>query len=904
MNFDKVKISCFIFVFAVLIGVYSYTIAPTVSLWDCGEFIACSHILGVPHPPGTPFYILLGRIFDILLPFNEVAKRINFISALSGALAGAFLYLVILKVIGRFKENKGKEHSLGNHLIAAFSAIGAGLCFSVWDSSVEAEVYATSILIVTLGLWLTLLWSENIRKEGDNNYLLLLVYLISLSIGISLEPLLLIPGVLLFLILVDWKMLKSTKFLALSAALVLIGVSTYLVLMIRAHANPAINEVDPTTFSKLWEVFSRKQYGKMDILPRHTSWETHLGVIPAFIEQLKVFFKYFSWQFFPYPRVSTGILLRYLSIFGTCIYVSIGIWGMWVHFKKDKESFWLFFILYIILTLGLVVYLNHEFSPSDPNPAHKPREPRERDYFWGPAFFLFMLYVSIGLYWIWSWIKKRIPRYAWSAVMLSGIIGFLPFVSNINSHANRRGNWIAHDYAHNLLVSPDDNSILFTYGDNDTFPVWFLQEVKDFRKFDPEKKKGVRLGNFSLMNTKWYIKELKESGIPMDFASPFMHTRFWNEYKQEKQMGRTNKDFEDWIIDTIPGAMVLRDGGMVELKDMAVKSIILSAIGKKPSLEDIFMKLDLFVEKYVNSEDFNPSINIYFSSPIPGDYRNAFSEHLLQEGLAYKLVKEKVGFKSNREKTMNLFLNEFAYSYYDNFWANLESEAQIMTLVNLAITLFSFSDEVFYDIYPNLISGKTTGPAEDTLKMLENLYSKVFIYAENDGVFLRLAVNLIEAQKLIYKKLNDYDDGLQFANSFLKIKDVPRLRLLRGELLVMKAGSTEHKEEAKNMLALAEDDFNKLLPMKGWHLFAYKGLVETYVASGEGEKLENLIDKLLEDNKVFSDVFMLLRRDNIGSAIELTRRVKDRFPGDKNLDKVLEDMRAEKGKMESGDKSR
>jgi hypothetical protein len=904
MNFDRKKIFCFTFVFAVLIGVYSYTIAPTVSLWDCGEFIACSHILGVPHPPGTPFYILLGRIFDIFLPFNEVAKRVNFLSALSAALAGAFLYLVILKLISRFKENKGKEHLLGNHLIAAFSAIGAGFCFSVWDSSVEAEVYATSILIVTLGLWLTLQWSENIRKKGDNNYLLLLVYLISLSIGISLMPLLVVPGVLLFLILIDWKVLKNSKLLGLSVALIFIGISTYLVLMIRAHANPGINEVDPTTFSKLWEVFSREQYGKDNLLVRHTSWETNLGFVPALFEQLKVFFKYFSWQFFPYPRVNTGIPLRYLSIFGTWIYVFIGIWGMWVHFKNDKESFWLFFIPYILLTLGLVFYLNHEFSPSDPNPKHQPREPRERDYFWIAAFFLFMMYVSIGLYWIWGRIKKRSPRYAWSVVVLSGIIGFLPFASNINSHANRRGNWIAHDYAHNLLVSPDDNSILFTYGDNDTFPVWFLQEVKGFRKFDPEKKTGVRLANFSLMNTRWYTKELKESGIPMDFATPFMYTRFWYEYKQEKQAGRTNKDFEEWIIDTIPGAMVLREGGIIELKDIAVKSIILSAIGKKPSFGDIFMKLDSFAEKYVNSEDFNPSVNIYFSSPIPAEYRNAFSEHLLQEGFAYKLVKSKVGFKSNREKTMNLFMNEFAYSYYDNFWTNIESEAQITTMVNLAITLFSFAEEVFYGIYPELKDEKISESVKDTLKMLETLYSKAFIYAEEDRIFFRMAVNLIEAQKLIYRKLDDYDDGLKFVNSFLNIKDVSRLRLLRGELLVMKAGSTGNKEEAKNILALAEDDFNKLFSMEGWQIFAYKGLVETYVASGEEEKFENLIDKLLEDESVFSDVFMLLRRDNIESAIELTRRVKPRFPDDRSLDKVLEDLTTEKRSRESGDKSR
>ena len=163
MNFRKREIFCFAAVFGVLISVYLYTIAPTVSLWDCGEFIACSHILGVPHPPGTPFYILLGRIFDILFPFKEVAKRMNFLSVLSGALAGALLYLVILKVMSRFKENKGKKHLLGIHLIAVFSSIGAGLCFSVWDTSVEAEVYALSTLIIVLEI---LFCSSRLGKQS------------------------------------------------------------------------------------------------------------------------------------------------------------------------------------------------------------------------------------------------------------------------------------------------------------------------------------------------------------------------------------------------------------------------------------------------------------------------------------------------------------------------------------------------------------------------------------------------------------------------------------------------------------------------------------------------------------------------------------------------------------------
>ena len=892
MNFNRKKVFCFFGVFGVLFGVYLYTIAPTVSLWDCGEFIACAHILGVPHPPGTPFYVLLGRIFDILFPFNEVAKRINFLSVVSGALAGVILYLVILKVLSRFKERKDKEPFLGTHLIAAFSAIGAGFCFSVWDSSVEAEVYALSILIMILAMWLTLQWSEHRHERGDNNYLLLFVYLLFLSIGVHLLPLLIFPGVIVFLILIDWKVLKDPRFLGLALFLALVGVSTYFFLMIRAQANPYINEANPTTFSKLWEVFSRKQYGAgLDLLPRHTSWETDYGQLRAFIEQLKVFFKYFSWQFFPYPRVNTGALLRIVSLAGTYMYVLIGIWGMWIHFKKDKESFWLFFILFILVSIGLVVYLNHEFSPSDPNPSHQPREPRERDYFWSPAFFLFMFYVAIGLHWIWNLLKQKTPRYALAGVILAGVLGFIPLVSNIKSHANRRGNWIAHDYAHALMVSPDDNSVIFTYGDNDTFPVWFLQGVKDYRRFDADKRKGVRLANFSLMNTNWYVKQLKWSRIPIDFVSPFIGTRFASEYNRKKNMGMVDIDFEEWIMDSFPPGIRLNDGRVIELKDIAVRSIILSAIGKKPTLNDLFMELDSFVEKNIDNDNFNPSVNIYFSFPIPPEYRQALSAHLIREGFAYKLVKEKVNFTSNIEKTWDLFNNKFSYSYYDNFWMCIGSEAQVTVLINFAFSLFTFGNEVFSDIYPALLSKEELEESDrDTFEMLSSIFNKVLIYAEEESFFLNVAFSLLENQKLIYQKLKNVDKGIEFADSFLQVKDVPRLHLFRGELLLFKIKNAENPEEVKTLVTEAEADFKKLKSRERWQVFAFKGLFKAYVYLGDEEKLENVMDEMIKDRRVLTDVFLLLKEENRNFAIELTKRLKSKFPDDKSLDEILQKL--------------
>ena len=888
--YDKRKTIGFSSVLIVLISVYLYTIAPTVSLWDCGEFIACSHILGVPHPPGTPFFILLGRIFDIFFSFKEVAKRINFLSALSSAVAGGFLYLLILSVLQRFRENRGKKLPLSSHLIAVFSAIGAGLSYSVWDTSVEAEVYSTSILILVICLWLALHWDENRDMRGDDNYLLLLIYLIFLSFGIHLMPLLLIPGILIFVIMTDLEIFKNKKLIIFSAVLTVIGITTYYYLMVRAHAHPAINEANPSNFKALWGVISREQYGPMKMLPRKTQNQTGLSTPAALFEQIKIFFKYFSWQYFPHPRESNiNTLLKLTSLVGTYLYVFIGLWGMFIHFRKDRKSFWLFFILYILLSLGLVLYLNLKFSPSDTNPTHHNREVRERDYFWSPAFFLFMFYVSIGLYWIYLKLKNIYISYGYTVIILSFLLGFTPLISNIKSHVNRRDNWIASDLAYNLLITSPEYSILFTYGDNDTFPVWFLQEVKNFRKFDSRNKKGIQLANFSLMNTSWYIRQLKEIGIPMNFASPFKGTNMEKAYILKKRNGEIDLEFEDWIINNIM-PLKCKDGNWLRPADIVVRNIIISSIGVKPSLEDLTMPGDSFVNKYIK-EDFDPSINLYFSFPVETYSMKLFGSHLQLEGFAYRLVGKKGKVMIEHRQMLDNLTNRFKTSYCENPTI-YTGKAQKKPLNNHAYLYLTFADQAL---------GRSTwrdrqtisDSEKDTLRILETILKKAFIFSMDSWLSPVSTFKVTKHLKLIYSLLGEEERATDFCDSLFSIKKTPSLHLLHAEMLTLKSKKDNTQEYKK-----AIEEFSNLLNKEDFKALAYRGLIELYSMYNKSEKIKEIILDIRSDTELTDKVILFSIRSNPKGTVRLLEIWKEMYPYEtERIDPLIKELKRKPEKV-------
>jgi len=550
--------------FVVSTFIYLLTMAPTMSFWDCGEFIACSYIGGVPHPPGSPLFLLVGHIFTFL-PFGDPGWKTNLISVLS---SGATVMLTYLTIVHLVRQWKGELKETSDWYLAIFSGLIGAFTFafthSFWFNAVETEVYAASMLFTALVVWLILVWSTKADEPGNERYLLLIAYLIGLAIGVHLLNVLAIPfvaliffykhyelnlknfiivsaisaaiilviypGLVIYLpqialafgftglgiifigvLLLSMWAIKNHKHVATlvfsSLLLIMIGYSTYSMIYIRSGLDPAIDENDPETVERFIYYMKREQYGEHSILNRAEVWKASENTKKydsawEFFWKYqinKMYNRYFLWQFVGMGDDEASVDPRQFL----ALPLLLGLIGVYWHARRDPKRALAVFALFFMTGIAIVLYLNQ------PDP-----QPRERDYSYVGSFFAFSLWVGLGYAGVMELLKESFKEKAdrWRVAVFVILLLIVPvhmLAKNYDSH-DRSGNYVAWDYSYNMLVSCEPNAILFTNGDNDTFPLWYLQEVEHVRK-------DVRIVNLSLLNTDWYIKQLRywEPRVPM-----------------------------------------------------------------------------------------------------------------------------------------------------------------------------------------------------------------------------------------------------------------------------------------------------------------------------------------------------------------------------------------------------
>jgi hypothetical protein len=519
----------FLTVFLALIVIYSATLAPGLTLWDAGEFLAAVQTLGIPHPPGTPLFVFTASIWAKLLPFMPLATAVNLFSAVATAAACALLGARVTRWTRQ-------------PLAGVLGGVVAGTMAAVWQSATETEVYATAFL---LGAFLVVA-GDVAGEQRSARHRLLLAYLLGLGVPLHLSALVSGPAAILLavslgsgrpsiplaasllgafalavglgsislvpavggLALLVFATLRPDRpngmrrwEPALSALLVLAGASFAMVMLARAAHDPMINQGNPVTWRAFLDVVSRAQYEVPPLWPRRAPFWLQIGNL----------FQYADWQIawglddFPGASLArTPFTMAFLALGG--------LGSLW-HHARDRRSWRGMAVLLLAASLGVVIMLNLRAGPSfgfGVLPAGADREPREREYFFALAFAVWGLWAGMGA---WSFTSLLLRRWRKPA-MLTAVVALVPLLLNWGAVTRRREPEasVASRFARALLATAPANAVMLVAGDNDTYSVWYTQAVERLRP-------DVTTITLPLLGADWYREELMRRHGLLDSAA-------------------------------------------------------------------------------------------------------------------------------------------------------------------------------------------------------------------------------------------------------------------------------------------------------------------------------------------------------------------------------------------------
>lgn len=519
---------------------YAITLSPTTWFWDTSEYIATGVIMGIPHPPGNPLFVVLSRAWHILLEPTglSTAVRINLFSAFMSAAAHGFWFLMADRILAFYSTDR-VFRTIG----ATAAVLISATAFTVWNqSNVNEKVYTVSLFTIALMSWLVFRWREHLGRGKDDNLILLIVFILALSVGNHLMAFLAAPALVALILIIEPRTLLNWRLYATGAVAVVLGLSVHMFLPIRSGLNPIINEAAPTcpTVSSalvsvvtmgragcpnLSAALAREQYDKPSMFLDPVAYRRGQDVARGgglMFSQYMNYFQYFDWQ---WARSVQGLVswLPPARVMFTLLFIGLGLFGAWSNWKRDRASFVYVGLLFFTLAVGLTFYLNFQYGYTSGMPRDM-TEVRERDYFFIVSFSIWGVWAGIGLAAFWLWLSQRVsagahaareavlerlpatslrPLWVTAPVMALALI---PLIANW-TWANRNYDYSARDWAYNLLMSVEPYGVLFTNGDNDTFPLWYLQEAEGIRR-------DVTVIVMSYLNTPWYAKQLRDLTQP------------------------------------------------------------------------------------------------------------------------------------------------------------------------------------------------------------------------------------------------------------------------------------------------------------------------------------------------------------------------------------------------------
>lgn len=848
--------AAFVFLFSTII--YVMTVQPTFSFWDCGEFIACAYTLSVPHPPGAPFFTLMGKIFTMFPTAADIGLRVNYLSVISSSLCVLCLYLISTKVIKNWRGIPKSAYDV--LLICGSSAIGAlsyAFSDSFWFNALEGEVYGMGTFLIGLCMYVLMVWWERADEPGSDKYLLVVAYVVGLSIGIHLIvaqciflaglffyfrrydytpktlllaivlssiaffivypgivkkfPLIMSGGVAIGVLIIGLiifgiyyarqKMNPILSLLTLSLFLIILGYSTYISILQRANVtNLPINENSPTNLETLISYLNREQYGQQPlIMPRRYSQEPqHQGIYQKYSSDME-----FLWQYQINHMFNRYWFWNYIGRAGynqndgvdfKKFYAIPFLIGMFGLFYQFRKDWKLGFIFLMMFLMMGIVTALYQ-NQQEP-------QPRERDYFYVGAFMAFSLWIGIGVAGLIELISEKMNKKSLLAVC--SVVLILSFAAvplnmlRVNYHfESRSGNYLPFDYAYNILQSLEKDAILITNGDNDTFPLWCIQAVYGVRT-------DVRIVNLSLAQTDWYNLQLKNERpygamtVPMTFSDA-----------QLKRLQPIQWDEKKPVSFDVP--LTAYPDSMRNIPNLPTKIVtnIAPTIRQQQGNQTItaIKANDLLVMDIIKANKWERPF--YFSVTVTEDNFVGLGNYLLMGGMAQKLVP----YKTNEATGENINEKIMRDCLFD-------SPAE-------------YSKTPKYGFRFNGLNNKNIFYNEDQTRMCQayrNVFLRLAYYYSSDSTKSKQAEEVLNRMEdVIPREIIPMDYRVEY--------DVA--------ILYNKLGNKQKFEELSNDVEMrAEEDIKSNPDNVQSYYNPYRILLDVYEAKGEYQKALDLLNRL------------------------------------------------------------
>lgn len=575
VRWSRVETLCPLVVFIVALLLYSWTLAPTVTVTDSGELIVVAQGLGVAHPPGVPLWTVLAH-FASLVPFGNVAQRINFSSALFAAIACAMLTLSVVELMiaasflaASKREKKGAKRSKNAEdsdiarLLVVAPAVGAGLLMAfsrtLWSYAVITEVYALNTLLITFIFFLMLRWRRYIVADRMNigsamgatrgvlsntthdALLYTAAFVFGLALGVHHVTVgLTLPAVAVIVYRTQGARFFATRRLAY-AALISIGalVVVYAYLPFAASRSPVINWGHPRSLQEIWWHITGRQY------------QVYFSFTPAIIGK----------QFVEFCRMA----LREFGFFWLPLSVVLACAGFIDAFKRDRTTFW---FLSTIVIANLAYVLSYEIA-------------EDKDAYYLPVFISIAIAAGVGIRWlIRSVVSKSPPVVKPSMIAAAAVVLIGATAASANwPFDNRRDNFIAHDYVENLFKSVELNGLLLTLDWQVASPMFYAQTVE-------QRRRDVKVIDINLLRRSWYFDYLKA-------AYPGLLQR------SSEKIEAFVKDLKEWEADP---AMFARSPALTQRISAAFLEMIQSIVTNESKIAPVYMTSDLLSSDSVNGE--------------------------------------------------------------------------------------------------------------------------------------------------------------------------------------------------------------------------------------------------------------------------------------------------------------